>query len=790
MTAGMRWLGRLVALALVACASPPAAASASGIPGTRIQLEKGGTFTAAELSTFPGGHPFPRDTERREHEGSERNVEKPPAKRPNPLSPRAADGGVARDRPPALSLASPLGFDGPNLNDAPFYPPDTQGDVGPTQFIAMINGRVRSYDKATGVADGALNADTDVFWSSVMTPGAGNFTTDPHIRYDRLSGRWFAVMIDVPGGNGDLENRIMLAVSDSGTITGATNFHFFSFPEGVAHEFADYPTLGIDKNALYIGTNQFKTTNGQFSDTNVYVVNKASLIAGTASATSFTHVIGNDNIGPFTPQGVDNDDPNATEGHLIGVDSSSFGQLDLLKISDPGGTPTLSMQTLTVPATAFPLAAANLGGVPIPGGTTLDDLDDRLYAAQMQNGHIFTAHNIGVTSSGTASSSPTRDASRWYEVNPGSTPTLIQSGTIFDNSASNPRSYWIPSVAVSRQGLLAIGGTVAGSTHVPNAWYAARAPGEAAGTVGGLTEYTSSTASYSPPFNRWGDYSLTRVDPDDGMTLWTIQEYIAANDVWGTRVAKLRAPAPPAPTGASNPLALGVASTALTITGPASNGVGYFEPGAGFSKHLEADITGCGITVNSVTDVAPGAVTLDVDTTAVTEGPSCDVTITNPDGQSATTSALFTPTRPAGTATPPATSTTTTPTTTTPATTTPASGDQPRLGLVLTFSGRARLAALLRIGLSGRLRCGKACTVKLTLRIPRSVARRLHLRTTVGTAKVTVSGSTAKRVRIRLTRSARTRLRNAVRTTLTLTGSARDAAGRSSTARKKIAVRR
>jgi hypothetical protein len=139
--------------------------------------------------------------------------------------------------------------------------------------------------------------------------------------------------------------------------------------------------------------------------------------------------------------------------------------------------------------------------------------------------------------------------------------------------------------------------------------------------------------------------------------------------------------------------------------------------------------------------------------------------------------------------TPPGTTTpagTTTPTTTTP----PASGDQPRLGLVLTFSGRARLAALLRNGLSGRLRCGKACTVKLTLRIPRSVARRLHLRTTVGTAKVTVSGSTAKRVRIRLTRSARTRLRNAVRTTLTLTGSARDAAGRSSTARKKIAVRR
>ncbi|HEX6715168.1 MAG TPA: hypothetical protein VF066_17390, partial [Thermoleophilaceae bacterium] len=420
-TIGMRRLGLGLALLVLALAATPAPASAAGIPGARIQLDKGGTFTAAELSAFPGGHPFPRDTERREHEGSERNVEKPAAKRPNPRSPRAADGGVARGVQPTLSLASPLGFDGPNLNDAPFYPPDTQGDVGPTQFIAMINGRVRSYAKATGVADGALNADTDVFWSSVMTPASpGNFTTDPHIRYDRLSGRWFAVMIDVPGGNGDIENRIMLAVSDSGTITGSTNFHFFSILEGVANEFADYPTLGIDKNALYIGTNQFKTTGqNPFAGTNVYVVNKASLIAGgTPVATRFRAVATQTAAGPFTPQGVDNDDPGATTGFFIGVDNQNFGQLDLLKVADPGGTPTLSTQTLTVPATAVPLAAANLGGVPIPGGTKLDDLDDRLYAAQMQNGHIFTAHNIGVNASGVAATPPSRDGSRWYEINP------------------------------------------------------------------------------------------------------------------------------------------------------------------------------------------------------------------------------------------------------------------------------------------------------------------------------------------------------------------------------------
>ncbi|MFL5395298.1 MAG: cadherin-like domain-containing protein, partial [Myxococcales bacterium] len=892
----MRRLGLWLALGLAAlvAAAPAAAALAAGErTGSPVDLQKGGTFTAGELSAIPGGRAFPRDHEREEHEGSRRNVEKPKPKQANARSPRAADGGVVRDGEPAVSLASPLGFDGPSLNDAPAYPPDTQGDVGPTQFIAMVNGRVRSYDKTTGLADGALNADTDVFWSSVMTPG-DNFTSDPHIRYDRLSGRWFAVMIDVPGSLGDLENRIMLAVSDGGTITSSTNFHFYSIPEGVANEFADYPTLGIDKNALYIGTNQFKTTGTQgFAGTNAYVVNKASLISGAPTATRFRAVSTPTGAGPFTPQGVDNDDPGATTGYFIGVDNANFGKLDLLTISTPGTTPTLSTQSLTVPATAYPLSIA-ASGVPTPNGH-LDDLDDRLYAAQLQNGHIFTAHNIGVNSSGVASGSPTRDASRWYEINPGASPTLVQSGTVFDNSASNPRSYWIPTIAASRQGLVALGGSVAGAAHVPNAWFAARAPGEAPGTVGGLAEYTSSSSSYAPPYDRWGDYSLTRVDPEDGMTLWTIQEYVRSSDVWGTRVAKLRAPAPPAPTGVSGPGALGAASTNLTVTGPATNGVGYFDPGPAFSRRLSANITGCGITVNGVTSVAPGSVGLDVNTTAASPGAPCNVAITNPDGQSATTNALFSPGNrtpvanpdgpfqltccaafngssvlgndtdgdgdpltavkvtdpahgtvalaPAGTFTyTPATgfsgndsftyaatdghaqsapavvsltvaaapssglgstggggtgtgggTTTSTGTTTAPTggTTTPSvSTGATTLKLTMTFSGRARLARLLRSGVAGSIKCGKACTVRLTLRIPRSLARRMHARTIVGTARVTVTASGSKRVRIRLTRSARQHLRSAVKFSLTLRGSAFDAAGHGSTAKKTVAVRR
>src|SRR4051794_28526030 len=184
---GMSRMWMSVGLAFVVCAALPAAASAYGVPGTRVHVEQGGTVSAGDLGAFPGGQVLPRGVEREkeekdEQEGSRRNVEKPGPKKQNARSPRTADGGVARDVKPALSLASPLGIEGPNLNDAPFYPPDTEGDIGPTQFIAMVNGRVRSYNKATGAADGALNADTDAFWASVMTPPTSdNFTSDPHI---------------------------------------------------------------------------------------------------------------------------------------------------------------------------------------------------------------------------------------------------------------------------------------------------------------------------------------------------------------------------------------------------------------------------------------------------------------------------------------------------------------------------------------------------------------------------------------------------------------------------------
>jgi hypothetical protein len=559
----------------------------------------------------------------------------------NPRSPDVAQlpgGGLSA--PTSLSTPQTLGtsFTGATISDTPgLVPPDSMGAVGPTQYIVTVNGRFRSFSKATGLADGALNVDPDVFFGSVRSAG----TSDPRVRYDRLSGRWFITMIDVNGIN----NRILIAVSSGSTIASASSFRFFDIPSDstaptrVTSDFADYDTLGIDANALYIGTNVFSGAGG-FKGTDGYVVRKSSVLgSGPIVVTVFRNMALGTGEGPFTPQGVDNVDPNATEGSFIGVSNAFFGELVLRRVATPGGTPSISSNILiTVPSTAFPLAAPQTGSV-----KTLDALDDRLFAATFRNGTLWTAQNIGVNSSGVASS-PTRTAVRWYElagITSGRTPSIVQSGTIFDGAASNPRFFFIPTVLVSGQGHAAFGFSTSGASEHPNAATVGRLIGDALGTVGATQLNTSSTSTYGPQagtVQRWGDFSYTSLDPLDDMTMWTVQEFSNATNSWAVRVVKLIAP-PPATPAVANPasIAAGQPSVNVIVTGTQAAGSGFYDPGSNLGgsavpfSHIRASVTG-GVTVNSVTFTSPTQITLNVSTVGAASGAQ-SVTVTNPDGQ-------------------------------------------------------------------------------------------------------------------------------------------------------------
>jgi hypothetical protein len=563
-------------------------------------------------------------------------------------------------QPPAYAPQT-LGtsFTGAVLSDANAFPPDVMGAVGPSQYVVFVNGRLRTFNKTTGVADGIINANPDAFFSLVTTPpGTGQLTitSDPNVRYDRLSGRWFLTIIDVTlvlsTGAIAVPNRLLIAMSDGSTITAGTVWSFTYYQNPTY--FDDYPSLGIDANALYIGTDKF-TIAGSFNNTKAYVFNKSSIITGTPTVYIFDNLI-SVNTGPFAPRGVDNYDPNNTGpsalGYFIGVNVSTYSTLILRRVTNPAGSPpTMSGNiSITTNTTTGPVKVPHFGNT---GGNNgrLDALDDRLYAAHLRNGRLWTAHNIGVNNSGTTTSA-NRNGSSWYEIqNLSGTPSIYQQATLYDNTLpndANQRNYWIPTIMVTGQGHAALGCSIAGTNERINCFTTGRLVGDVLGTLrdgpGGssLPGYTSSTTAYNPSgdpgtsrgYRRWGDYSYLSLDPNDDMTMWTAQEFCDATNSWGVRVVQLKAPPPASPTSAAPNVVGNQSSINIVITGSVVNGSGFFDPGAGFPNHISASLPG-GIIVNSTTYNNPTQVTLNLNTTSVADG-FYAVTITNPDGQSAT----------------------------------------------------------------------------------------------------------------------------------------------------------
>jgi hypothetical protein len=640
----------LVSLLLLAAAAEPMPAAAaeevrqgsSARVGTPMRGEPGITETVGEIM------------ERDRKKGlADRTLPRVAAPAPGPAPPKQASPASALQRGAVRATSAAVPVLGTSFKavefiaDSPFVPPDTMGAVGPTQILVHTNGRVRLFDKSGAM--GALNTTADNFWASVG--GVTNGTSDPHVEYDRLSERWFLTIITVNNS----PNDVLVARSSGPTITDGTSFTFFGF-QGEAGRFTDYPTLGVDKHAVYIGANMFDAVTFGFRNTTVFVIDKADLLTTppVLNVTAFRNLISMPSFdGPFTPQPATNWDPNATHGYFVGVDAAEFDELNVLRISDPAGTPTLTRVDIIVPMmTTSPLDVPQPSGAPL-----LDALDDRIFeviAQRLPGGEprLWLAHNIQVDTSGTASDTGGRTGSRWYELSTLSTiPTVIQSGTIFDPAASQPFSYWIPSIAANGQGHAVIGMSRAGenvSGGHASAAVAERLPGDPLGTMGAPTVVQPSTLLYDTfvmGTERWGDYSQTVIDPTDNMTFWTFQEYTSATNRWGVQVMEIRARPPATPASASPSTVPACSSADVEVTGTSTDGSAFFDPGPdtggpGFAKHIEGAVDG-GVSVNGTTFTDPTHVTIDVDTSAASAGPK-GVAITNPDGQQAATLGLLT----------------------------------------------------------------------------------------------------------------------------------------------------
>jgi hypothetical protein len=506
-------------------------------------------------------------------------------------------------------------------------PPDTMGAIGPNHFMEVINDSVAIFTPAgTRLSHVSLTSFFTVIAGGVNHPAGGAF--DPRVLYDRRSGHWFASALEF-GQNAE-ENGIILAVSRTSDPTGAWDKYFLDVSESAS--FTDYDTLGVDDNGVYLGMTIFPSSGG-FEK--IVAIPKASLLASSPSLGSvfaFSNI--DDMFG--SPQPAYNFDPVASTGRMWFVASSNtfFADVNYRTLTWSGGTPFLSSSSGVVSTPGF--------GSPVnftPQGSTvpIDSGDQRLLMAIVRNNQLWTARTVGVNSGGNNSGSIDRDAAEWIELNvSSSTASLTQSGRVFDSSSS-PRNYIYPSVMVNGQGHMAIGFSGGKSSEFMGAYATGRLASDPAGTTEAIVQLKAGQAAYTQTDgpngtgrNRWGDYSYTSLDPDNDMSMWTIQEYVSSTNIWGTYVDDLLSPAPML----NNPSASGLeGQNNLVVNLTGSN---FFDPGNGFADRLKVSFTGGttnGITVTSVKYNSPTSVTVTLNIAAgATAGPR-DIVLTNPDGQ-------------------------------------------------------------------------------------------------------------------------------------------------------------
>src|SRR6185369_229720 len=158
-------------------------------------------------------------------------------------------------------------FTGSTFNvDSSFVPPDTDGAVGRRHIVELINGHYAVYLKKDGTR--VQSASLDQFWTDAGATVRGQLS-DPRILFDPFSRRWFASTPSFNFGNGP--DDLLLAVSKGTDPT--QGWAGFTIPfAGPVGNFVDFPTLGFDRDAVYLFTNG-----------TVLVVPKSDLLAASPS---------------------------------------------------------------------------------------------------------------------------------------------------------------------------------------------------------------------------------------------------------------------------------------------------------------------------------------------------------------------------------------------------------------------------------------------------------------------------------------------------------------------------
>jgi hypothetical protein len=451
-------------------------------------------------------------------------------------------------------------------------PPDPVGDVGPNNYVEMVNLAFAVYSKTGTLLLGPM--DTGLLWAGFAVPDCMDPSGDPIVLYDQFADRWLLSQFTTSGlddPNKSFWNCV--AVSTTGDPTGS--YYRYAFETANFQYFPDYPKYGVWTDSYVLTTREFGPTVEY--GIGVYALEKNKMINGEpARAVSF-FLDGNDpSILPLVgdgllPADIDGKQKPKSDATIpiVGTQDDDAqldygGTTDALNIWDLSvrwrSTPIASLDfAAQLPVAAFdsifPCAITSARDcLPQPGITDTRQYLDILSYRQRPTYRLayrnFKDYESLVTNQ-SVEATPGVAGVRWYEIRrTAGTYSLYQQGTY---APADGVHRWMGSIAQDKFGNIGLGYSVVNGVDVfPGIRYTGRLSGDPLGqmTVGEGTVINGSGVQRTTN-SRWGDYTSMNVDPVDDCTFWYVNEYYTAAGQasspagWQTRIASFKLPGCP-----------------------------------------------------------------------------------------------------------------------------------------------------------------------------------------------------------------------------------------------------
>src|SRR5437660_360246 len=314
-----------------------------------------------------------------------------------------------------------------NANGFDLEPPDQGVCANKSNVLELINLAAADYNRNGTLKDGPISLN------SLFAEPAAEFLSDPRCYFDASTHAWFASVLAIDPSNTASHLDVAVAPADLPTI-----FTVFQFDTTDANNpgcpcFGDQPLLGLDKQNIYVSTNEFSILGPNFNGAQIYAISKSQLLA-LAPSVNFVH-FGNLGIGGVVAGSVQpaiTNDNSKAEFFLQALTRHSAFDTRLgvwaMTATDrvsSGGTPNLTNVVITSEPYGAPPRAAS------PGGVFLNTDDSRMQQAQLINGKLWGALDTIVNVPGDAAPS---SGAAWFSITPSldSMQQVIKSATIVD----------------------------------------------------------------------------------------------------------------------------------------------------------------------------------------------------------------------------------------------------------------------------------------------------------------------------------------------------------------------